>query len=284
MAQVVGVRFKPVGKVYHFDPQDVAYVSGDPVVVETARGEEFGHVVIPSRQIPDIELVGALKRVLRMATPEDLKQAEDNKILSREAFAYASERIEARHLDMSLVDVEVAFDHSKMLFLFTAENRIDFRDLVRDLAQAYKGRIELRQIGARDEAKILGGIGPCGRILCCTSFLTEFKPVSVRMAKAQHLALNPSKISGVCGRLMCCLRYEYVGSTEDEPEEDSFAWRVREAHKGDVPWETSSTSSAVGTAASTQGSARTRPPGSNSTRRGKGRGTRGGGHPSKSST
>lgn len=208
MVRVVGVRFKKAGKIYYFDPADHPVSVGCKVIVETARGLEYGDVAIGPKYVPEEEVVQPLRPVIRVATEADALQAQMNKAKEREAFAIALERIEAHGLDMNLVDVEYTFDGSKIIFSFTAEGRVDFRELVRDLASIFRTRIEMRQIGVRDEAKLIGGIGPCGRILCCTSFLGEFAPVSIRMAKDQNLALNPSKISGLCGRLMCCLRFE----------------------------------------------------------------------------
>ena len=208
MQVVVGIRFKKAGKIYHFDPGDLDLQPGDRVVVETSRGMEVGTVVVGAREVDDDDVVLPVKPVLRRVTPEDLETLQENQRLADEAFELCLQRIEKHQLDMHLVEVEYTFDRSKVIFYFTAEGRVDFRALVRDLASALHARIELRQIGVRDEAKLLGGIGPCGRILCCTSFLSEFAPVSIKMAKTQNLSLNPSKISGACGRLMCCLRFE----------------------------------------------------------------------------
>nr|PZN72112.1 MAG: hypothetical protein DIU55_07105 [Bacillota bacterium] len=208
MVCVVGVRFKLAGKVYYFDPGDLPVAQGDWVIVETVRGIEYGEVVIGPKMVPEDEVVQPLKKVIRIGTDRDAQIAEANKRKEKDAFAIALQKIEAHNLDMFLVDVEYTFDGSKIIFYFTAEGRVDFRELVRDLASVFRTRIEMRQIGVRDEAKLLGGIGPCGRVLCCTSFLGEFAPVSIRMAKDQNLALNPAKISGLCGRLMCCLRFE----------------------------------------------------------------------------
>jgi|GEM_PF-318544 len=208
MVRVVGVRFKTAGKVYYFDPADFEITAGGKVVVETARGVEFGEVAVGPKEVPEEQVVQPLKKVLRLGTDRDEIAFAENKRKEQEAFSSAQKRIESHALDMNLVDVEYTFDGSKVIFYFTAEGRIDFRELVRDLAGVFRTRIEMRQIGVRDEAKLLGGIGPCGRILCCTSFLGDFAPVSIRMAKDQNLSLNPSKISGLCGRLMCCLRYE----------------------------------------------------------------------------
>lgn len=208
MPWVVGVRFKRAGKVYYFDPGEWQLSPGEEVIVETARGVECGQVVISNKEVRDDEVTPPLKKVLRRATPEDLEQVEANRQKEQEAFEIGLQKIEKHGLDMHLVDVEYTFDRSKIIFYFTAEGRVDFRELVKELAAVFKTRIELRQIGVRDEAKMLGGIGPCGRVLCCATFLTEFQPVSIRMAKEQNLSLNPVKISGLCGRLMCCLRYE----------------------------------------------------------------------------
>ncbi|BAD42237.1 putative signal peptidase II [Symbiobacterium thermophilum IAM 14863] len=208
MVCVVGVRFKLAGKVYYFDPGELPVAQGDRVIVETVRGVEYGEVVVGPKMVPEDEVVQPLKKVIRIGNDRDAQIAEANKRKEKDAFAIALQKIEAHNLDMYLVDVEYTFDGSKIIFYFTAEGRVDFRELVRDLASVFRTRIEMRQIGVRDEAKLLGGIGPCGRVLCCTSFLGEFAPVSIRMAKDQNLSLNPSKISGLCGRLMCCLRFE----------------------------------------------------------------------------
>lgn len=206
--QVCGVRFKRGGKIYYFDPASVDVQVGDPVIVETIRGVEFGHVVVGVREVPEETVVAPLRKVLRKATPKDLEQVVENQRKEREAFEICNKKIQEHGLDMDLVQVEYTFDGSKIIFYFTAEGRVDFRELVKDLASVFKTRIELRQIGVRDEAKIVGGLGLCGREFCCKTFMGEFEPVSVRMAKGQNLSLNPSKISGVCGRLMCCLRFE----------------------------------------------------------------------------
>lgn len=205
---MVGVRFKKAGKTYYFDPGDLELNRGDNVIVETARGVEFGEVVMSPREVPDEEVVSPLKPVMRVATDEDRQQVKVNKAKEKEAMKICLEKIASHGLPMKLVDVEYTFDNSKIIFYFTAEGRVDFRELVRDLASVFRTRIELRQIGVRDEAKLLGGLGPCGRPCCCSSFLGEFQPVSIRMAKEQNLSLNPSKISGLCGRLMCCLKFE----------------------------------------------------------------------------
>ncbi|SHH02137.1 PSP1 domain-containing protein [Desulforamulus hydrothermalis] len=205
---VVGVRFKKAGKVYYFDPADLALDKGDHVVVETTRGIEYGEVVVAPRQVPDDEVVAPLKQVLRKATEEDNRQVEANREKEKKAFLVALEKIAHHQLPMKLINVEQTFDGSKIIFYFTADGRIDFRELVKDLAAVFRTRIELRQIGVRDEAKMVGGLGCCGRELCCASWLADFAPVSIRMAKEQNLSLNPTKISGICGRLMCCLKYE----------------------------------------------------------------------------
>jgi len=206
--KVVGVRFKHAGKIYYFSPGNLRLAALDKVIVETARGIEFGELVIPVREVKDEDVVMPLKQVMRKATPEDEKAVEQNKKKEKEAYQLCLKKIMEHELPMKLVDVEYTFDGSKIIFSFTAEGRVDFRELVKDLASVFRTRIELRQIGVRDEAKMLGGIGSCGRILCCSTFLGDFEPVSIRMAKDQKLSLNPTKISGICGRLMCCLKYE----------------------------------------------------------------------------
>ncbi len=208
MPSVVGVRFKRAGKVYYFDPVEFELSKGDNVVVETARGLEYGMVVSSPKVIAEEHVIAPLKAVVRKATPEDDRQVDELQRMEAEAFTIAVERITAHALEMKLVDVEYTFDMSKVIFYFTADGRVDFRELVKDLASIFRTRIELRQIGVRDEAKMLGGLGTCGRALCCSTFLGDFAPVSIKMAKEQNLSLNPSKISGLCGRLMCCLRYE----------------------------------------------------------------------------
>ena len=208
MVNVVGVRFKSVGKIYYFDPENIEIKKGDSVIVETSRGVEFGSVVLANKEISENEIVSPLKKVLRKATDDDIKIMLDNKEKEKQAFEKCVKKIEEHELAMKLVDVEYTFDHNKILFYFTADGRIDFRELVRDLASLFKTRIELRQIGVRDEAKMLGGIGVCGRPLCCSLYLGEFEPVSIKMAKELSLSLNPTKISGTCGRLMCCLKNE----------------------------------------------------------------------------
>lgn len=208
MIKVVGVRFRNVGKIYYFDPKDYEIKSGDHVIVETARGIEYGKVVLGVRQVTDDKVVHPLKEVLRVATPEDDEREAQNRAREKEAFKICQKKIREHELDMKLIDAEYTFDNNKVLFYFTADGRIDFRQLVKDLAAVFKTRIELRQIGVRDETKILGGIGICGRCLCCHTYLSEFAPVSIKMAKEQNLSLNQTKISGVCGRLMCCLKNE----------------------------------------------------------------------------
>ena len=208
MTEVIGVRFKQVGKIYYFSPNGVQMPVGEKVIVETARGIECGEVAISNRQIKDEGIVKPLKTVIRVANKDDLRRIEENKVKEKKAFKLCLEKIEKQKLQMKLVDVEYTFDNNKILFYFTADGRVDFRELVKDLASVFKTRIELRQIGVRDEAKMLGGLGICGRPFCCSSFLGEFQPVSIKMAKEQGLSLNPTKISGTCGRLMCCLKYE----------------------------------------------------------------------------
>lgn len=208
MARIIGVRFRTAGKIYYFDPLRFSVKRGDHVIVETARGVEYGMVVGEPREVDDKKVVQPLKPVLRVATERDDEQEAGNKLKEKEAFRICQEKIRKHGLDMKLIDAEYTFDNNKVLFYFTADGRVDFRELVKDLASVFKTRIELRQIGVRDETKILGGIGICGRVLCCHSHLSEFIPVSIKMAKEQNLSLNPGKISGVCGRLMCCLKHE----------------------------------------------------------------------------
>ena len=217
MVCVIGVRFRRAGKIYYFDPLDYDIEAGQNVIVETARGVEYGHVLIGRREVEDSKVIQPLNPVIRVATPEADEIALKNKDKEKEAFKICLEKIAKHGLEMKLIDVEYTFDNNKVLFYFTADGRIDFRELVKDLASVFKTRIELRQIGVRDETKMLGGIGICGRELCCKSYLTDFVPVSIKMAKEQNLSLNPTKISGVCGRLMCCLKneqdtYEYLNS------------------------------------------------------------------------
>ena len=208
MVKVVGVRFRSAGKIYYFDPAECDMKVGTHVIVETARGVEYGTVMIAPREVADDKVVQPLKSVIRVATKEDEKQERRNKEKEKDAFKICLEKIAKHKLEMKLVEAEYTFDNNKLLFYFTADGRIDFRELVKDLASVFRTRIELRQIGVRDETKILGGIGICGRELCCKSYLSEFAPVSIKMAKEQNLSLNPTKISGVCGRLMCCLKNE----------------------------------------------------------------------------
>ena len=208
MIEVIGVRFKKAGKIYYFGPNGIEIKKGQNVIVETARGIEFGECVIGIRKISEEDIVAPLKSVLRLATEEDINKHKENKAKETEAFEICLKKIEEHNLVMKLIDVEYTFDNNKVLFYFTADGRIDFRQLVKDLAAIFKTRIELRQIGVRDETKILGGIGICGRCLCCHTYLSEFAPVSIKMAKEQNLSLNQTKISGVCGRLMCCLKNE----------------------------------------------------------------------------
>ena len=208
MVTIVGVRFKKAGKIYYFLPGEETLTIDDGVIVETARGVEYGTVVIGPKEVAKDSLVMPVKEVMRKATPKDLQQLEKNEEREEKAFAICLEKIAKRKLPMKLINVEYTFDMNKIVFFFTADGRIDFRELVKDLATVFRTRIELRQVGVRDEAKVLNGIGACGRPLCCSNFLGDFSPVSIRMAKDQNLSLNPTKISGVCGRLMCCLNYE----------------------------------------------------------------------------
>ena len=208
MVEVIGVRFRTAGKIYFFNPKEFQVKSGDHVIVETARGIEYGYVVLGCREVEDDKVVQPLKQVIRMATKADDDVEKRNHEKEKEAFKICKEKIRKHGLQMKLIDAEYTFDNNKVLFYFTADGRIDFRELVKDLASVFKTRIELRQVGVRDETKIVGGIGVCGRTLCCHSYLSEFIPVSIKMAKEQNLSLNPTKISGVCGRLMCCLKNE----------------------------------------------------------------------------
>lgn len=208
MIKVVGVRFKKAGKIYYFDPADMNIQKDTYVVVETARGIEFGECVIGIKEISEKDIVAPLKSVLRIATEEDINKHFKNKDKEKDAFDICLKKIQEHELTMKLIDVEYTFDNNKVIFYFTADGRVDFRELVKDLATIFKTRIELRQIGVRDEAKMLGGLGPCGRPMCCSTFLGDFASVSIKMAKEQNLSLNPTKISGICGRLMCCLNYE----------------------------------------------------------------------------
>lgn len=225
MIEIIGVRFKNGGKVYYFSPGSWKVKSGDLVITETARGTECGEVAIANKQIPKEQVTAPLKQILRVATREDRRTLEQNRKKEERAFQVCQQKIAYRNLKMNLVDVECTFDNSKLLFYFTADNRVDFRELVKDLAAVFRTRIELRQIGVRDEAKMIGGLGICGRPFCCAQFMDEFLPVSIKMAKTQNLSLNPTKISGTCGRLMCCLKYEqdaYEDAIKRLPKNDSF--------------------------------------------------------------
>lgn len=226
MYAVVGVRFKQAGKIYYFDPDDLPIGKDQVVIVETARGIEYGKVVIGKKYVSEGEVVLPLKRVLRLATEEDRRQVMENKAAAERALSLCREKVREHALDMRLIDAEYTFDRNKIIFYFTADGRVDFRELVKDLASIFRTRIELRQIGVRDEAKMLGGIGPCGRTLCCSSFLGDFEPVSIKMAKDQNLSLNPIKISGLCGRLMCCLKYENDTYEEAKREMPDMGDRV----------------------------------------------------------
>lgn len=209
MVKIVGIRFKSVGKIYYFDPLDIDVRMGQDVIVETARGVEFGKAVIGPRNIEEEKLNNPLKPIIRIATTDDSIKYLENREKAKECFQVCKEKVKKHELDMFLIDCEYTFDRNKLIFYFTAEGRVDFRELVKDLASIFKTRIELRQIGVRDEAKVIDGIGPCGRRLCCSSWISEFQPVFIKMAKDQSLSLNPTKISGVCGRLFCCLKYEH---------------------------------------------------------------------------
>ncbi|MCI3923288.1 stage 0 sporulation family protein [Paenibacillus sp. TRM 82003] len=224
--QVVGVRFKKAGKVYYFDPSDLPVDDRSNVIVETARGVEYGRVVIGRKTVREADVVLPLKRVIRIADQNDAKVVDDNKSAAKNAFQICVDKIREHGLKMKLVDVEYTFDRNKVIFYFTAEGRVDFRELVKDLAGVFRTRIELRQIGVRDEAKLLGGLGPCGRILCCSSWLGDFEPVSIKMAKDQNLSLNPTKISGLCGRLMCCLKFEHDNYESVKQDLPSIGVRV----------------------------------------------------------
>ncbi|MBQ7070962.1 MAG: stage 0 sporulation family protein [Ruminococcus sp.] len=208
MLKIIGVRFKSVGKIYYFDPGRFDVKEGEKVIVETARGVECGEAVIVGREIDEEKFSNPIKQIIRVATPEDMKTIERNREKEKDAMKICEQKIRDHKLKMNLIDCECTFDNNKLLFYFTAENRVDFRELVKDLASVFRTRIELRQIGVRDEAKMLGGLGICGQPFCCSRFLGEFQPVSIKMAKEQGLSLNPTKISGTCGRLMCCLKYE----------------------------------------------------------------------------
>jgi len=223
MLEIVGIRFKAAGKIYYFDPVDIKLEPQDNVIVETARGSEFGTVAIGNKQVEEREVISPLKKVIRIATAADEKKVAENRKIEKRAADVWEKKITEHTLDMTLVDVEYAFDNSKLLFYFTAEGRVDFRDFVKELASVFKTRIELRQIGVRDEAKKVGGLGICGRPICCNSFLDDFQQVSIKMAKEQNLSLNSVKISGTCGRLMCCLRYENeLYEEESRPKVDSI--------------------------------------------------------------
>lgn len=208
MTEIIGVRFKKAGKIYYFDPEGASIDAGTPVIVETSRGVEFGNVVVPNKLVADEEISPPFKRIIRVANEEDLSENAENKNREKEALEICAEKIQTLGLEMKLVGVELTFDRSKLIFYFTAAGRVDFRELVKELAAVFRTRIELRQIGVRDESKILNSIGICGRPLCCATYLADFQPVSIKMAKEQNLSLNPTKISGICGRLMCCLKYE----------------------------------------------------------------------------
>ena len=236
MTKVVGVRFRQVGKIYFFAPGQYNVEVGQHVIVETARGIEYGHVVLGEREVEDSAVVQPLKAIIRISTPDDDEREAKNREKEKEAYKICLEKIKKHNLEMKLIKVEYTFDNNKVLFYFTADGRIDFRELVKDLAAVFKTRIELRQIGVRDETKILGGIGSCGRPLCCATYMPEFIPVSIKMAKEQNLSLNPSKISGVCGRLMCCLKHEqdtYEYLNEKLPNVGDFV-RTVDGNKGEV--------------------------------------------------
>lgn len=226
MIEVVGVRFKKAGKIYYFDPSGLDIAIDTYVIVETVRGIEFGKAVIPNRQVDEEDVVLPLKKIIRIANDGDIATVRENKKQAHVAFDTCVEKIQTHQLDMSLVEVEYTLDRNKIIFYFTADGRVDFRKLVKDLAAIFKTRIELRQIGVRDEAKMLGGIGPCGRMLCCSTFLGDFEPVSIKMAKDQNLSLNPAKISGLCGRLMCCLKYENDAYEEAKHELPDMGERI----------------------------------------------------------
>lgn len=228
MVSIVGVRFKPAGKIYYFDPVNLILNRGDDVIVETSRGVEFGMMVVGPKKVDESELANPLKPIIRLATPEDKEIYAENKVKTKEAFDICEEKIKEHGLEMFLIDCEYTFDRNKLIFYFTADGRIDFRDLVKDLAAIFKTRIELRQIGVRDEAKILNAIGPCGRPLCCATWIGEFMPVSIKMAKDQGLSLNPAKISGVCGRLFCCLKYEAQGYADAVKKMPATGWIVKD--------------------------------------------------------
>lgn len=222
MPIVIGVRFKEAGKIYYFDPDNLPITTEDHVIVETSRGVEYGNVVSAPKEVAESEVVPPLKKVIRIATEEDAKKMQENKEKEVRAFDICAETILKHNLPMKLTNVEYTFDNSKIIFFFTADGRVDFRELVKDLAAIFRTRIELRQIGVRDQAKMLGGIGICGRPLCCHSFLGDFAPVSIKMAKEQNLSLNPTKISGICGRLLCCLKYENDVYIQNRKELDAY--------------------------------------------------------------
>lgn len=227
--KVIGVRFKQAGKIYYFDPQDKDIQRGDNVIVETVRGLEYGQVMVGVKEVPEERVTLPLKPVLRLATPEDDLQLLDNKEREKKALGICEQKVLNHNLEMKLIDVEYTFDRSKIIFYFTADGRVDFRELVKDLAGVFRTRIELRQIGVRDEAKMIGGLGLCGRPLCCSTFLGDFEPVSIKMAKEQNLSLNPVKISGICSRLMCCLKYEstgYNGSNNSRQDSELIGGKV----------------------------------------------------------
>ena len=228
MVKIVGVRFKPAGKIYYFDPGDLKIETGNDVIVETARGLEYGMVVIRPKLVKEEDLISPLKPIIRIASDDDAETYLENKVKTKEAYDICDEKIKDHDLEMYLIDCEYTFDRNKLIFYFTADGRIDFRELVKDLAAIFKTRIELRQIGVRDEAKILNAIGPCGRSLCCSTWIGEFMPVSIKMAKDQGLSLNPAKISGVCGRLFCCLKYEAQGYADAVKKMPSVGWLVKD--------------------------------------------------------
>lgn len=231
MIKVVGVRFKPAGKIYYFDPVEIDINLGDDVIVETARGLEYGMVVIGPRLVEEEDVVAPLKPIIKIADEGDREIYAENKVKTREAFEVCSKKVDEHGLNMYLIDCEYTFDRNKLIFYFTADGRIDFRELVKDLASIFKTRIELRQIGVRDEAKIINAIGPCGRALCCSTWIGEFMPVSIKMAKDQGLSLNPAKISGVCGRLFCCLKYEAKGYSDAIKKMPAVGWIVRDLYE-----------------------------------------------------
>ena len=231
MHTVIGVSFKKAGKIYYFDPDGIEVNKGEYVIVETARGVEIGEVVVGKKEVTDEDIVSPLKKVIRKSTMKDRARDERNRELEEKAYDICLEKIDDHGLPMNLIDVEYTFDHNKILFYFTADGRVDFRELVKDLARVFKTRIELRQIGVRDEAKMIGGLGPCGMQTCCSRFLRDFDPISIKMAKKQNLSLNPAKISGLCGRLMCCLKYEAETYKELKKEMPDIGEKV-ELHVG----------------------------------------------------